>query len=59
MNSESTITRDKGTYVVELDLNAPPRYRESAELLIEKINEENPRSLDGANMALSFKLKES
>ena len=59
MKSETTITRDKGTYIVELDLNAPPRYRESAELLIEKINEENPGSLDGDNMALSFKLKGS
>ena len=59
MNSETTITRDKGTYIIELDLNAPPRYCKSAELLIGKINKENPRSLDGANMALSFKLKES
>lgn len=58
MRAETTITRDKGTYHVQLELDAPPRYLNSTQLLLDKINAHNPRSVDGANMALKFHLKE-
>jgi len=58
MRAETTITRDKGIYHVQLELNAPPRYLKSAQLLLDKINAQNPRSVDGARMVLKFHLKE-